>query len=335
MVAVSLFDRHRRRTVTIVGIGAVLLLVFVALDFQLLFGGNLDRLGATGVAHEIVDHVVVPLLVLSYPTYLFTRWLIASALRSFSDAALRIELVDGRERGFRVDGSGLPLEAMPFVNAVNALLARLDEAATRQEMFAADVAHELRTPLTMARLEIDKLKSPALQKVRGDLDGMARLIDQLMLMAQLDAAIAAAGSTGPVDLASVARGVVSLIAPSTAAEERMIALEICAPTALIGHREVIAAGLRNLVENAVRVTPAGGCVTIVAGPGPLLCVRDEGPGLHAGQLQAFSQRYRRFDHSSADGAGLGLAIVARAMEMHGGSLRTDPGKRELRLEFPE
>ncbi|WEK00148.1 MAG: HAMP domain-containing sensor histidine kinase [Candidatus Sphingomonas phytovorans] len=329
----SLFDRHRRRTMQIGGVGAVLLLLFVVLDFELLFGGGTRKLGLPGIAHEIIDHVAVPLLVLTYPTYLFTQWLIASALRSFGDAAGRIELVDGHQRGFRVDARGLPLEAMPFVDAVNALLARLDEAAARQEMFAVDVAHELRTPLTVARLEIDRLGDPTLLRLRGDLDAMARLVDQLMMMAQLDAAIAAATAAETVDLVKVARAVIALVAPMAAMEERTLGLEVCEPVSLPGYGQVIAAALRNLVENAIRATPAGGSITVFVGPGALLRVRDEGPGLQVDQLKTLSRRYERFDHANVHGAGLGLAIVAKAMDMHGGALGTDPKRCELRLEF--
>src|SRR3546814_20955631 len=71
----------------------------------------------------------------------------------------------------------------------------------------------------------------------------------------------------------------------------------------------------NLVENALRGTPAGGSVVIAVGPGARIFVRDEGPGLSAPALAELSQRFARADHANAGGAGLGLSIVARIAEI--------------------
>ncbi|MBL7466207.1 sensor histidine kinase, partial [Escherichia coli] len=87
----------------------------------------------------------------------------------------------------RIDNSQMPTEALPFTSAVNDLLARLDEAAKRQEAFAADVAHELRTPLALLSLELDRLEHDDAERLKKDVAAMRRLIDQLMLLAQIDA----------------------------------------------------------------------------------------------------------------------------------------------------
>ena len=99
-------------------------------------------------------------------------------------------------------------------------------------------------------------------------------------------------------------------------------------------REAIAAALRNLIENAARVTPAGGTIQVFAGPHALLGVRDEGPGLALERLRDLVQRHRRADRASKGDAGLGLASVDRIMAAHGGTLETDPADRELVLRFP-
>src|SRR3546814_3157975 len=95
--------------------------------------------------------------------------------------------------------------ALPFTDAVNDLLGRLDDAAMRQEAFAADVAHELRTPLAVLSLEFDRLDHDDSARLKHDVAAMRRLIDQLMLLAQIDAASAAQFPLESVSLVEIAR----------------------------------------------------------------------------------------------------------------------------------
>jgi signal transduction histidine kinase len=326
------------RRITLVGtIGGVVLLIFVGLDFKILFGEGMRTLGFSGVLHEIIDHVIFPLVVLTYPAYLTARLISRAALEPLRAASLRIESAASQERGFRVDARGLPVEGMQFVEAVNGLLQRLDDSAVRQEAFAADVAHELRTPLSIARLEIDRLDDPALLPIGREMDAMARLIDQLLLMAKLDAHAASPLAAAVCFLDEVATNVASRMAAVAVGMDRMVELEIADQCQVVGHPDIVGSALRNLIENALRVTPVHGVVRVLVGPGPHLRVRDDGPGLTSQQLASLSQRFRRLpdsrDNEIGEGAGLGLAIVNRIMAMYDGSIATDPSRRELKLTF--
>ncbi len=191
------------------------------------------------------------------------------------------------------------------------------------------------TPLALLSLELDQIDHPHAQRLKGDVAAMRRLIDQLMLLAQIDAAASAQVAPEPIGLVELARDVVSQVAPTILAEGKMIALDVDGEVPVIRARtEAIAAALRNLIENAVRVTPIGGTVQVFVGPGAAMGVRDEGPGLDRERLRDLVRRHRRADHASKDGAGLGLAIVDRIMAAHGGQLASDPGRRELVLQFP-
>lgn len=314
-------------------IGAIILLLFVGVEYGLSEQSRRDEIRFAGIAGEVADHVVVPLLVLIAPMSMAALWLIRSSLRPLGVAAARIEAAEDAGRGFRVEIEGFPAEATGFANAVNGLLARLDETATRQEAFAADVAHELRTPLAVLALELDRLESPEGKRLKQDVTAMARLVDQLLVLAQLDAGAAAPVSLTSVDLGDVAEEIVVRYAPMAIEAGRSLALERLPGPKIEGRREAIVAALGNLVENGLRVTPHGGVVTVCVGPGPGLSVRDGGPGLEPVRLAELSQRYRRGDHASRTGAGLGLAIVFRIMAAHGGRIHTRPDRSELSLDF--
>jgi signal transduction histidine kinase len=316
------------------GGGTVLLMFGVLLEYGLSFrdlgpGPALDL-----AIEELTEHVALPVLVLLLPIAVASLWVIRRAFAPLGDAAQAIESAEGIERGIRIDTARFPAEALPFAQAVNRLLGRLDDAAARHEAFAADVAHELRTPLAVLSLELDSIDHPDVPRLKRDLASMRRLIDQLMLLAQVDSGAVAAQPTRAVMLPEIAEEVVALMAGQAIDAGRSIAIEtIGVPPVVNGHREALAAALRNLVENAIRATPEGGSVIVAAGPGATLRVRDEGEGLSPERLAILVQRHSRADHASRTGAGLGLAIADRIMAAAGGRLSTDRERRELILDF--
>jgi len=316
-------------------LGSALLLAAVVFFYWRSFTDLPAEQAAGRAIREMVEHVALPLIVLMAPMAIVGLRVIRQAFVPLEEAARQIEAAHGHERGFRIDTSNMPAEALPFTDAVNDLLTRLDEAAMRQEAFAADVAHELRTPLAVLSLELDRFDGADAHRLKGDLAAMQRLIDQLMLLAQIDAATAAQLAPESISLADVATEVVSFMAPTIVAAGKNIALERGEQAAIVrGRREAIAAALRNLIENAMRVTPPGGTIHVGIGPDASMHVRDEGPGLSPDRLLDLVRRHRRADHASKNGAGLGLAIADRIMAAHGGQLATDPGRRELALRFP-
>gem|GEM_PF-5406373 len=184
----------------------------------------------------------------------------------------------------------------------------------------------------MLALELDGLDHPDAPRLRAEVIAMRRLIDQLMLLARVEAQSVAQSIRDSVRLEDVSADVVSLMAPGAIAAEKSLSLTRVGDVApIMGQRETVAAALRNLVENALRVTPAGGAVTVIAGPGPRLRVKDGGAGLTPERLAELVQRHRRADHASSEGAGLGLAIVARIMAAHGGTLSSVADAQELVL----
>lgn len=282
---------------------------------------------------EMMDHVGLPILVVLVPTVLATNVLLVRAFRPLRKAAAVIEATPPG-RGVRVASVDLPEEAAPFVAAVDRLLERLDATAEQQEAFASDVAHELRTPLTILSMELERPGPLDRAQLQGEVMAMRRLVDQLLVLAQVNAAATAPLPATSFRLADVAEDVTALLAPQVIAAGRTIAIDVLDAVASVeGHREAVAAALRNLVENAVRVSPSGGTVTVVCGPGAVLRVCDEGPGLAPGQLARLVRRHERAEYASLDGAGLGLAIADRIMDAHGGRLESDQPARAIAMVF--
>lgn len=329
----SIAARLQLRLVLIATLPFLALFLFVLFDVDGVFDDRYHDLGMTGIAYEIGDHVVLPFLVLLPPMVLAIPWAVRHALAPLGMTARRLDAVSGRDRGFRVEVDGLPTETTPFATAVNDLLRRLDESAERHEAFAADIAHELKTPLAILQLELEAYGDPLAHKIKSDIRAMNRLIEQLLLIAQLDADVAARLAYDAVDLADVARDVVSRHAPLAIADGIGLELQVLGAPKVTGRREAIAAALRNLIENGLRVTPRDQQVTVIVGPGAELRVQDGGPGLTPARLDQVSQRLSRADNASFEGAGLGLAIVNKIMASHSGRLTTVPEARELKLVF--
>ena len=313
--------------------GGLTLIVFVSFDVELMLEQQSGAVGWRGEWLEIGEHVVLPLILLMVPMFFAVRWVIRTSLAPLGAAASRMDSVAGTDRGFRVDLDEFPLEAQPFARALNDLLARLDDAAGQREAFAANIAHELRTPLAILMIELDRLGSPDALRLKKDVAGMKRLVGQIMMMAQVEAYVAAPIAREMVSLREVAMDVTNRFAPLAAEQGRHVELAVEGEPLVFGIREALTAAISNLVENGLRVTPAGGVVVISVGPEARVCVRDEGSGLLAADLAMLSQRFVRADHASAGGAGLGLAIVARIVEFHHAALVTNPQRKEICLLF--
>ena len=221
---------------------------------------------------------------------------------------------------------GVPLEIQPLVAALNDLLRRLDRTLGAQRQFVADAAHELRTPLTALQLQIQlaeraatpEERAAAFATVKEGLMRSAHLIDQLLTLVRQEPDVTEPPA-GDVDLNDLARQVIAehtLLAASKAIDLGMGRGEA---GTVSGDRDGLHIMLRNLVDNAVRYTPAGGRidVSVFSGPeGPVLEVTDSGPGIApADRTRVFDRFYRGADQE-VPGSGLGLAIVKNSAERH-------------------
>lgn len=315
-------------------IGIAILLTTIVIDYHLTFGG-LERPGAFAKAlFEVQTHVLLPAVVIVLPMALVGHLVVRRAIKPIKAAALEVAQTPTAQLGQRIDGRNFPAEIAPLADGVNGLLARMEQIAKENGSFAADVAHELRTPLTLLGLELERLDHPLAESLSDQVKAMQKLVNQLMSLARLEAAGNRLSAMEPVDLSMVAANVVATMAPSALTHGRMLEVENLGGGVIAGQDEAICAALRNLIENAIRATPVGGTVSVIVGPGPSLAVADGGAGLDEEALDKLTRRHARADNASQDGAGLGLAIVAKIVQQHRAHLTTDREMRRISIVFP-
>jgi len=253
--------------------------------------------------------------------------------RGLRPVAVLTEMLARRTPGSRkpMPANVAPQEIKPLIVALNQQLERLEDALEREHRFATDVAHELRTPLaaTMIHLESAMISDDPTEvefTVRNAQQSMARLgrrVEQILAMARLEAGAASQQRTG-LDLTRIATEVIEELAPLIV--EKDIAASLShddEPVIVRGHEVALTAMFRNLIENALRYTEAGGQVEVSIhrdGQSAVIDIVDNGPGIPDGRRQAVFQRFHREEESATRGYGLGLNIVQRAIELHEASI---------------
>ena len=229
----------------------------------------------------------------------------------------------------------LPEEVRPLVGALNGLLGRLETAFAAQRRFAADAAHELRTPLTALGLQIQLLekardeneRAGAVDRLKHGVKRATRLVEQLLTLARLEPD-SAEQPTERVALDTLVRTVVGDLA--ALAEAKPVALMIvrAEPVAVRGTEEALRILASNVVDNAIRYTPAGGRIEVhvfKVGDRAVLEVADTGPGIAPEERQRVFDRFYRVTGTEVPGSGLGLAIVKEVASLHGATLELAEG----------
>jgi signal transduction histidine kinase len=218
-------------------------------------------------------------------------------------------------------------ELAQLASSFNAMAAELAAAREAQRGFLESVSHELKTPLTAIRGYGEALADDAVAPVDAgevivaESERLRRLVDDLLELARFGRADFAVERT-PVDLEAVAQQVVQRHAPRAAELGVALRADVTPGASAVGDAQRLLQAVSNLVENALRLTPAGGEVLVSVSSGRIE-VRDTGPGLAAEDLpRAFERFYLhdRYRSERADGSGLGLAIVRGLVEAMGGSV---------------
>jgi two-component system sensor histidine kinase BaeS len=237
------------------------------------------------------------------------------------------------ERPDRLPVAG-PRDVATLASSFNHLSGELDKAQDAERTFLLSVSHELKTPLTAIRGHAEALEDGVLEAgaaglvIEREARRLERLVGDLLDLARLRRRSFSVRAE-PLDLAELS--VLAAQRHEATARSFRVALQTLSEpdTRAVGDPDRVLQALSNLVENALRSTPAGGTVRILAGPGRLDVV-DDGPGLAEADLPRAFERFYLYDRARDGrrvGTGLGLAIVHELAEAMGGTalVRSTPG----------
>ena len=248
-----------------------------------------------------------------------------------------------------LETQGLPDEVRPLVQELNLLFDRVQQAFEAQKSFVADAAHELRSPLTALKLQAHALgragdeaaRDAAVQRLNQGIDRAIALVEQMLVLARQEAQAGQGQAAQPVDLQALVRDGITAVLPQAQARGIDLGVLEVDPVVVPGHPDSLAVLLRNLLDNAIKYSPAQGQVDVglrQQGGTASLVVEDSGPGIPEAERARVLDRFYRVPDAPARGSGLGLAIVKTIADQHGATLLLGVSERlgGLRVEvrFP-
>jgi two-component system sensor histidine kinase TctE len=244
--------------------------------------------------------------------------------------------------------TSVPREIAPVVVTLNRLFTMLRSSVQSQQQFIANTAHQLRTPITGMQAQLDVLiGEPAAQPISSRLRTLQESVrqlahssNQLLSLARADPAANMATKNQPVVLSAIVGEVVAKFFDRALHSNIDLGIEV-QPVSIMADPSLLDDLLSNLVDNALKYTPAGGSITVSTGVrngSPYLAVEDTGPGIAEAERQRVRQRFYRMPNSPGHGSGLGLAIVDEIARLYGATVSLGAGAQgrgtRISLLFP-
>ena len=313
--------------------------------------------------HLVLFKVLLPNLVLMLVAVFVINWAVRRALRPLLELRNAVE-----HRAIHdlspINVQASPEEVRPLVQSLNRLFELVNAQAESQRRFVADAAHQLRTPLAGLQAQVEAwaqaLHSPlpdsALREryesnralapvdvaqaaislgadqvlhMRDAVRRTTQLANQLLALSRADARSLDAQPLQRVDLKELCENLLEANLDRAAAKHIDLGLEVQA-VHVTGHEWLLRELLSNLLDNALKYTPMGGCVTLrcartVVGDVPFLEVEDDGPGVPVADRQRVLARFYRVPGTATEGNGLGLAIADEIARVHRSELKVGEG----------
>lgn len=266
------------------------------------------------------------IMLLSYPFLALLIWFIVGKALSILKRVTRE--VSHRAPSYLqpFDLTAVPAEIVPLVQALNQLFGRLHDAFEREKRFTGDAAHELKTPLAAISAQAQVAlragggnNREVLTKILEGVNRSNHVIQQLLTLSRM-VPEATTQDFIPVHLARETMDIAAMLAPE--AIQKNIELEFLSPDSpatILGNATAIGILIRNLLDNAIRYTPAGGWVTIEikeTAEKVILVVTDSGPGIPPELRERVFERFYRILGTTSTGSGLGLGIVQQIAKLH-------------------
>lgn len=325
-------------------------------------------------AQHLLLRVLLPNLVLVVAAALAIHWAVGRAFKPLVDLAATVERRSPRDLS-AIDEAASPAEVRPLVRSLNRLFTLVNAQAESQRRFVADAAHQLRTPLAGLQAQVEAwallarsgvkmaeypqngvqkqpqrhdgkalaaitLGASEIEKLRDATRRTSQLAHQLLALSRADARSLDAQAMQRVDLQDLCENLLEMYLDASTGKGIDLGLE-AQPVHVSGHGWLLRELLSNLVDNAIKYTPAGGSVTIrcgtrlrsAEGAGAFLQVEDDGPGVPPAERARVLQRFYRVPGTEGEGTGLGLPIADEIARAHGATLVLDvgPSGRGLRV----
>jgi two-component system sensor histidine kinase TctE len=322
---------------------------------------------------QVLIKVLAPNLVLAVAAFFTVNWAVRLALRPLLDLKEAVERRSPRDLS-AIDVAASPEEVRPLVESLNRLFHLVNAQAESQRRFIADAAHQLRTPLAGLQAQVEAwaqiviarsasgpsksadalAEAPAtvisvgaaqVYKLRDATRRTSQLANQLLALSRADARSIDAQPLQRVDLKDLCETMLEAHLDAASAKGIDLGLDT-QPVHVFGHEWLLRELLGNLVDNAIKYTPAQGSVTLRCGQMPLgehepraraafLEVEDDGPGVPASERERILERFYRASGTVGEGNGLGLAIADEIARVHHAQLRVAAGAngRGLRVSL--
>jgi two-component system sensor histidine kinase TctE len=300
-----------------------------------------------GASRTILTAMILPTLAVILATFMAVYFGVRKGLRPLENVEKEIATRSPRDlREIAIDAT--PREIRPMLARLNELFDLLRLASAAQQRFLTDAAHQLRTPLAGLQTQIELATAEGrfqsdperLSRIEDATERISHLVDQLLTYARAESSTAATQIFEPVSLAVLAEKAASIFLDRALGKNIDLGFEI-APATVDGSPWMLREALANIIDNALRYTPAHGVVTVrsgMRGAAAILEVEDNGAGIPADERERVFERFYRRPGSPSGGCGLGLAIVREIAALHGASVElADPqGTTGLRiaLVFP-
>ena len=289
------------------------------------------------LALNSAKNTAIPLLLLFLVVPLLVTWIVRHSFKPLNALAGQVDNSNSLQLDFS-DKRNIPVELMPFVSAIDALLEKNQSYNQRQRRFIADAAHELRTPITALSLQVENVQSAPDEETRTNRQGtlqtsvqrLQRLVNQLLDLARAQSGMS--HDEAPVSMNELVKSQISELYLLADSKNIRLAVSRNEPVEVVDINGQLQHLIRNALSNAIKFTPEAGEIDIalytVSGKA-IFTVTDNGPGVPPDQLEKLHQPFYRPDgQASGVGAGLGLAICHEIAAQLGGkiSLRNlDPG----------